>query len=723
MQSGNRQKILISYFKSLNKIFKLEIKKDNEELISEQLKNVSSHVKEIFNLDDKEHFETLMLSAKEESRQFAWNQEEYSKPFIELMKLCKTSYIGSMDKQNKNLWLQTALNLNELLEFLTPDLEEKKEFIGYGIFLDLFFSIHREIFHHSIKTKSIYRDSLGYHWYTGRVFNWIHKQYKFNLQFLSILDKQLFEYIKFSIDNDDFDFFKSLIEWFHSGIGFYDNMYSGLYEFIDFRRFGESIDFGIIDQLDSEFNNLSSINALNAWIDKFNKIKEIVCSLDSDKYNEADEILRNAQDQYLFNNLRKLVHGVGAYLVYREKYKWINYLWHFKQPKDTETTWCGHSIIPETVEQLLKMLETRDGFSDKFGFRDGHSESPYYYIRYELLFLSFLISNNHTVSFSLRYVDGEVNMSNLRYYVEKLEKTSSEIYKDTVLLDSLSIQVPLETVQTMLINIKDACSKAIDSIVFSQSIREDRRSEFKNSFFEAYKKADGIKKLTKCFTKTFNIQHKTNSSQFGINTLLPKDMFTSDMVMGTDYIGSQYGNDLASGENRTIIEAILAMAEPIQENEFSNAVKKISILSDIFIVAFGSFKFFMNNSNFEGAWNLQEDVLKDFSSFEGRYIVNDYRIPVFRIHYGQITNRVLILNKKKFLDITQYEIDNTNEDGIAFNLDEISNEIKNKILEKLPTEDAKKQKEEELKKQVHLQISESFEVKLHNDFEGYIIDL
>jgi|GEM_PF-4563794 len=43
MSSKNKNEVLISYFKSLNKIFKLEIQKDTDELLTQQLLTDLTH--------------------------------------------------------------------------------------------------------------------------------------------------------------------------------------------------------------------------------------------------------------------------------------------------------------------------------------------------------------------------------------------------------------------------------------------------------------------------------------------------------------------------------------------------------------------------------------------------------------------------------------------------------------------------------------------------------
>ncbi len=719
MPSKNKQELLISYFKSLNKVFKLEILKDNDELLIQQLTKVAMHISDIFCIDDKEHFEDLMISESLEKSLLSWDYDKYSIALTELMKFYKTTYIGAIDKESKSLWLQIALNMDDLLETLTPSKENKKDFINYESFLNIFFQYHREVFEYSLNKKSIYRDSLGFHWYTSHVFNWVRKNQQFNLDFLPLYDKIVFEYIRFAIDKDDFDFFKDLIEWFHSGIGFYGHS-SDLYDFVNYNDFDGQIDFDVISKLDEDFQHLNTEKALNNWLSKFELIKKIVLEKES-KDEEAEEIIKKVHDQFLFSNLKELVHGIGAYLVKRQKYGWIHFLWTFKQPEDADASWAGHSILPERIDELIVLLKDRS-FRPKFDFHEGHSSSSYYYRHYDLYLLLHILSYSKDFPFISLSNKNEVYIANLKSYIQKLENEIDKIFTQNGIFTTLNTKTDKEKLSKFLQNIKIECENVLGTHISNAPIRQERVQQLKDSFFESYQKSSGLKKIVQNYTKQYQKLDDKNDQTFGINTLLAKDSFNSDLVMGIDMLGSQFARDITEGENRKILDLVVTKCKTLEEKEFSNAVKKISDLNDAFIIAFGSFKFIMNNNSFEGAWRDSSDELKKFSSFEGRYIVDNHRIPVFRIFYGQIKNRVLILNKKKFISIRQFDVDNS-ENNFDIDVHEINDSLKQSILEKVGTQEAKDAKEKELSQRVHLELYENFEVIIDENFEGYIVDL
>jgi len=719
MPSQDKQAILISYFKSLNKIFKLEIQKENDELLTQQLTKVAMHVSDIFCIDNKEHFEDLMISENPEKSLFSWDYDKYSIALTELMKFYKTTYIGAIDKESKSLWLQIALNMDDLLEVLTPSKENKKDFINYESFLNIFFQYHREIFEYSLNKKSIYRDSLGFHWYTSHVFNWVRKNQQFNLDFLPLYDKIVFEYIRFAIDKNDFDFFKDIIEWFHSGIGFYGDS-SGLYDFVNYNDFDGQIDFSVISKLDEQFQYLNTNKALEEWLTEFELIQKIVLE-EEPKDEEANEIIKKAHDQYLFSNLKELVHGIGSYLVKRQKYDWITFLWTFKQPEDADASWAGHSILPESINEFILSLKDRS-YYPKFDFREGHSSSSYYYRHYDLYLLFYLLSYSEQIpSISLTGKE-EKYIANLKFYIQKLENELDKIFSQDNILATLQIKADKGKLSNFLQNIKNECEKGLVSHVSNAPIKPERKQKLKDSFFDSYGKSSGLKKIVQNYTKQYQDVADKNDQTFGINTLLAKDSFNSDLVMGIDMLGSQFARDITEGENRKILDLVVPKCTTLEEKEFSNAVKKIKNLDDAFIIAFGSFKFIMNNNDFEGAWRNQSDELKAFSSFEGRYIIDNHRIPVFRIVYGQVKNRVLILNKKKFISIKQLDVENS-ENNFYIHVAERTESIKQNILEKIETKEAKDAKEKELSQRVHLELYENFEVIIDEDFEGYIVDL
>jgi hypothetical protein len=714
MHSKNKQEILIGYLKSLNRVFKLELKKDNVELLIEQLTKVSEHIKTIFNLDDKEHFESLMLSDDKGSM---WGAEKYSKPFTELMIFYKNIYINSLNEKNETLCLEITIKFDELLELLTLDKESQKEFINYQQFLEIYFLFHREIFEYTLAQNSPYQSPLGYYWYTSCVFNYLNLNKEFDLAFLGMFDKQLFSYILLSIDRNHFDFFKSLIDWLHHGIGFCDDVYAGLYEFVGFGNY----DTEVIAALEKKFGYITTQEELKQWLDDFNILKTKVLETEP-KDEEAKEIIQKATNQYLFFNLKKLVHGVGAYLLYRQKYDWIKYLWHFKQPEDTNVQWVGHSIVPESLSQWIEILNMRQGNFYKFDFSEGHSSSSYYYERYEILLAGFILSTNKDVSFNFPKND-EVYLSRLKYCIAALEQTLNEMRKKEESLKFLEFMINApavyEDIADIFKNIQQECDNKITSNIVNSTISPERKKEFIDGFYEAIKKQSGLKQIAKDLTKTYFEVSDASKPKFGVNTRIQKDWFTSKLVAGIDMLGKDFGRQVVTGENRTILEKIILKCQKIEEKEFSNAVKKVP-LDDALIFTSRATMFFRKSPNFEGAWRLPEDALKVFSSFEGRYVVDGTGVPVFNIFDATGSNQVLILNQKKFVQIIQYILHTTDvNNNFEIKIEELTPEQKEKILSSKTTNETV----ESLAKQVHLQILESFEMIIPENFEGYRINV
>lgn len=718
MQLSKKQTIFIENTKALNAILVAELKKQKEDRVTENLKEFAKNIENIFKKPQKD-FDDLMLNQDSEGNDsYAfWEYKNYSLSFTNILTFYQNIYTTAIQVNSPSVCNEIAIILHDILDFISPTQEEKKEYIDYKNFLTVYFVTHKQLFEHALEQKSIYRHDLGYHWYTVQVFTY--KQI-FNLDFLAIYDKQLYEYIRFAIDKNDFDFFKDLIEWFHSGIGFYGHS-SGLYDFVNYNDFDGQIDFNVISKLDERFQYLNTRETLDEWLTEFELIKKIVLEKES-KDEEANEIIKKAHDQFLFSNLKELVHGIGAYLVKRQKYEWIKFLWTYKQPEDADASWVGHSILPESITEFVLSLKDRSGFGAKFDFREGHSSSSYYYRHYDLYLLLHLLSYSENISIVSLSDKDEKYIANLKFYIKKLENELDKIFAHNNIFATLNIKADKEKLDNFLQNIKNECDKGLVSHVTNAKIKPERVQKLKDSFFEAYQKSSGLKKIVQNYTKQYLTTDEKNDQTFGINTLLPKDSFNSDLVMGIDMFGSRFARDITEGENRKILDLVVPKCETLEEKEFSNAIKKIKNLDDALIISFGSFKFIMNNNNFEGGWRDPSDELKSFSSFEGRYIVDNHRIPVFRIFYGPIKNRVLILNEKKFISIRQLDV-NDSENNFYIDVHEISEPLKQSILEKIGTKEAKDAKEKELSQRVHLELYENFEVTIDENFEGYVVDL
>lgn len=80
---------------------------------------------------------------------------------------------------------------------------------------------------------------------------------------------------------------------------------------------------------------------------------------------------------------------MGAYLVYKENFDWIKYMWSFNQPLDSSTIWVGHSLFPNSND-LINNYQSYN----REDFTEGHSDSEFYYKIYEI----FLLSNFNEIS-------------------------------------------------------------------------------------------------------------------------------------------------------------------------------------------------------------------------------------------------------------------------------------------------------------------------------------
>lgn len=718
MLFDNKQNILIQNIKNLRDIIVSEIKNRKDERVINSLQFFSDLISELFK-KNREDFESLMLNQDSQGNEsyLSWDIKAYSKPFTELIIVYKSIYISALDSKNETLCLEITRKFEELLELLTLDKESQKEFINYQQFLEIYFTFHREIFEYALAQNSPYQHSLGYHWYTSCVFNYLNLNKEFDLAFLGMFDKQLFSYILLSIDRNHFDFFKSLIDWLHHGIGFCDDVYAGLYEFVGFGNY----DTEVIEALEKKFAYITTQEELKQWLDDFNILKIKVLETEP-KDEEAKEIIQKATNQYLFFNLKKLVHGVSAYLLYRQKNDWIKYLWHFKQPEDTNVQWVGHSIVPESLSQWIEILNMRQGNFYKFDFSEGHSSSSYYYKRYEILLAGFLLSRNKDVSFNFPKND-EVYLSGLKLYIAELEQVLNNMCKkdEDLKLFEMVIDFPsvYEDITSIFKKIQKECDNKITSIIVDSEILPKRKKEFMDGFYESMNKQSGLKRIAKELTKTYREVTDASKPKFGVNTRTLKDWFTSQLVAGIDMMGKDFGRQVITGENRTILEKIISKCQKLEEKEFSNAVKKVP-LDDAIIFTSGAMMFFRKSPNFEGAWRLPEDALKVFSSFEGRYVVGGIGVPVFNIFDATGSNQVLILNQKKFVQIIQYILHTTDvNNNFEIKIEELTPEQKEKILSSTTTNET----EESLAKQVHLQILESFEVIIPENFEGYRINV
>ncbi|HAE62739.1 MAG TPA: hypothetical protein DCG38_10495 [Eubacteriaceae bacterium] len=236
--------------------------------------------------------------------------------------------------------------------------------------------------------------------------------------------------------------------------------------------------------------------------------------------------------------------------------------------------------------------------------------------------------------------------------------------------------------------------------------------------------------------KVLDASTKGEKARFGINTVADKAMFFEDWYIFFDNPGIEFGRGIAAGEDLHLFNEIVRDCKEVLREDFDKALLQSKNLEDIIILVPNTAVWYILKEfkNFKPYWYEDADKL-EVKGFSGWYDFNGQSIPVFETYLRQVDNQILILDKTKLGKIIQLSPLNEGEeekliedifymDIQAFSENEELMEQFIKTPPKWLVEigDGQKQKEY-LQERVLIRIFERFELKKHQDFEGYKLSL
>ena len=721
---SDKQQKLLKALEALNDILVSETKKGKEKRVVESIENLTNQVENIFELEQQQ-FENLMFNPDSNGNEsyFSWGYEDYSKPYTLINKIFFDLYQTAMHSNTQDIALHAGIGLIHLLKLITPSVRQTQDYTNYAKLLEVYFSFHNKLFRNAIDKNDPHSHQLAYRWYTGRVFNGYENEEEFNINVLPVLDKHLFNNMQYAIKHSNREWFKEFLSWMHHGIGFNDNLNISLYEFTNYEHYNE-FDGKLLSKLDSEFEDLYSRDALNEWLGEFEVVKLAVVKKYPNK--SVDEIIRSVYQQHSFLNLKQMIHGLSAYIIYLEKYKYIRDLWTFKQPDGASASWLGHSIIPEDIVELIRIFPINQRRENCF--HDEHIDCVKYRLQYEVLFMAYLITRDDyrpTTSYTLS--TDEVYLSGLKYYMEQLDRAIDDVLDNNNLCTKLdinrqSIEETKEQLHTIVAAVKQECESKIETNILTAGLEDRRIEAFKKGFVDEYRKTESIKQLFKLYNSfEEELEVVKKDRRFGVNQLAPKNVFNSKLVMGVDMFGSDYARQMVNGLRKTILDDMINKSEEVHF-PLSLLTNKIE-LENMLLIVFRNRDLFRDPS-FEGAWRDKESNI-DHPAFDGWYVFKKTRIPVFRFNID-MKDKFLVLDKTRLPYMHQYSPAEVNSliEEFYISIADMNDEpdlIETIVKRENLTADQQESRRLELKKQVKIEIYESFEVTFDN-YIGYLID-
>jgi hypothetical protein len=776
---AERQKRLRQDLEGVGDILVFQTQRRKNKDVIDGLKRLQEIVKMLFAIQEKdpEQFERLILAQEfydlqdedKENAQLglAFNPDKYLISFTTAIDQIIRIHEAAIESKNPEASRFAAYNIVWLL----GDFSASKD---KGLFIERLLYQLAHIARYAAKHDDISQYSAAVHWYTDIVFDRYHKDREFLLDYLELFNKHFFASIRQVIRDDYPQLFREFVK--HTVDGFFTPSitdadawsYAHLLSDLNFELYRQvDTDRGVeklAKELTDSIRGIDLQDGLKAWLEKFDELKAAIePNLDATKLALAktreEKIKEAATTYYKYNNLLEMVFSIGAYCLFlsyglsesRESY--IKYLWEYKQPGDSDTSWMGHNIVPVTFNDAIDSYFRKSTFQRKYDFQEDHHGAEIYHKQYFLLLLAKTLQGVKPTevgeypqfeSYSLPPLSVH-RLSDIEYSVDGLISIAKDLKKRKESLKSLGFEKDSikgifdEKLIPLLEILKRKATERIALIHQEQAASPQKISEFMDQVLSAYNKAHKVRDVLKAYDLYEDRSagpYAGPLQPFGINIVDDKAIFFEEWNVHFGNWGENYGEDLARGENNEIMKAVLSSAVEITEENMGEVFAAAGPPEDLFILSTNgaTFMFFNRKEGFKSRWRRDTEQL-EINGFEGWYEFNGGKAPVFDIYDASNDRQVLLLNKKKLGKLVQYSpLDSADQaasqkDIFFMKVKPLSEhpELVRGYLEKAPkwlTEvgDAENQKKYLLKRVV-IHVNERFELVKDEAFQAYVLKI
>jgi len=691
-----------------------------------------------------------------------------------------SSAINQLIRINESaLYIKNKEIIRESIYCITDILKDLTRQSKNDLFVKQILDILYELTDYSIKNKDETLYYFSTFWYINIVFN-EYNENKFDISYLSDFNKYFFRSIIYAISENQFSLFNIVVKNLYEGFfdrsmldkKIYDyyllinkldrNSYNNLNE--EYRIFEKIRDFeNSQNEIYSEDDINKSLEKLNDCLNKLSEIKNILLPYLNEEQKTLSQEIESEVKEYLyfkfkFDSLIEIVFGICAFCIFKQKPEYIKYLWNYKQPKDSEATWIGHDIVPNSINNLVNLYFKRgiyNIYNRRYDFYEEHHGSEIYYKKYFLLLLGRIIqssikSNKDPYELIKDYKIPDMNiyrLNDLLNSIGGLIDISVKLKEENEFLNLLDFDIELadrifdEYMKNFLNALKIKTQERISYLQMTTPISQNKVNEFKNNFIEGFYKTVIIREFFKHFNlyndKTDKIT-KNKLETLGLSKIFDKGAFFDEWhITYLPDLGSYFGGQFSLYENSYLFKKIASFCKKkINENRFDYAIERLNNLSNVVIFATFSAinKFFENSKNFITKYHRYEERI-DINGFDGWYLFKDLYIPIFSIGNIKDINQILILDISKLGTLIQYSPleneDNVNLIKDIFNINIISLSENKELIEEILTKqpdlfkdiEKREDKIKRLKESVIIEIYEKFEFKKHEQFSGFKIIL
>ncbi len=503
----------------------------------------------------------------------------------------------------------------------------------------------------AVKSDTVSRYALATDWYTAIVFD-KYGDNQFDISYLPLVNRYLYMNLKFFVNDNHRDLFESFIgHLVDGGMGFqsFDRIWdlSNLLLRTNNEYITEYDEIhNMTTEIESARNQIEKKEDLDEWIKRLDTLRDLVLKSLSKKADKAEalKIYNKAKSEtvelYKSNNMIGQIFSTSMYCFFKKKYDFVKEIINYKQPEDSDASWGGSDIQPNTPNDVVAFFY-RKGFYDRDEhFFEGHHGSRLYTNEYFLVLLLITLKRTNDHSVSITGINSAYRLSDIIYTHDRLISVINQRMKtNTEMLQAFDISI--EDIDSVLIpaleSIKSQAETALQNLEQSGTVDDEKVKDFKDQVFKSYSEETTIRPLFNFFGKTTSddtLIEGNDPPRFGIYRVDQKSAFFKEWNVSYGNHGSSYGSSLAPSENLHMYSELRVNAKG-SFDDIKLALKSCDPKKTVILIPSKSLYRYEDSGAFVPKWQSQKS-LGDIENLHGYSGYNGYEneaIPVFEIGY------------------------------------------------------------------------------------------
>lgn len=595
-----------------------------------------------------EEFEGKTIDYEQEAKmRLYFDPDRYMLVYLSTLQQIIRIYKEGLDTKNDELTTKAVYSLIRILDYFSG--EE-----GRGFYIELLLRRLQTIARQSATANDVSMYAAASQWYTTVVFgNYVDDdKERFQLDYLTVFDQALYSNLKYIVENNHKQLFTSFVGHLVDGIhepphsrSVWDLGHLPLRENTQkLLQSGRSDDIEkITKELVGSVGSVNTIEQVRNWQSRLLELKKLVRPLLSkDGKQSADELsiklAVDIEEIYKHSNLREQVFSLGAYCMFKKRYDFVKELFDYKQPADSDASWGGNDVQPETVTGVVNFYFKRGVSHRATNFWEGHHGSEIYAKRYFLCLLARALTRNPNETAQLGDLTPS-RLSDVTYSVEGLKLVAAELSEDKELLSAMAISKELitESLVPLLDSLNTQAKAKLSEKENNRGLSPSKVKEFKEEAARTFAKEAYVRSLLANYGKVIDesaVRYTGKTLRYGISRVDEKAVFFDEWYVSYGNWGEHYGSDLARSESLSLYQEIKKRC--VTSNTINTIEKAVRRCTQPVILSPTRALFrYEDSDKFIPNWRGAENKLPEaeWDGFAGSYVVKGKQIPVFEISY------------------------------------------------------------------------------------------